>query len=68
VLNLRIEDRGCGFDPEAALRAARTQGLAGMKERAMLLGGSMTIESSAGSGTMVAVELPLGSPSRESAT
>jgi PAS domain S-box-containing protein len=68
VLNLRIEDRGCGFDPEAARRAARTRGLADMQERAMLLGGSVTIESSAGSGTTVAVELPLGSPSQESAT
>lgn len=68
VLNLRIEDRGCGFDPEAARRAARTRGLAGMQERAILLGGSMTIESSAESGTMVAVELPLGSSSQESAT
>ena len=68
VLNLRIEDRGCGFDPEAARRAARTRGLDGMHERAILLGGSMTIESSAAFGTMVAVELPLKSSSQESAT
>jgi signal transduction histidine kinase len=59
VLNLRVEDRGSGFDPEAALKAARTRGLAGMQERAMLLGGGMTVESAPGRGTTVSVELPL---------
>jgi PAS domain S-box-containing protein len=59
VLNLHIEDRGRGFDVTAALKDSRTSGLRGMRERAMLLGGSMTIESDASSGTALTVELPL---------
>jgi signal transduction histidine kinase len=59
MLNLQIEDRGCGFDPEAVLKASRSSGLIGMQERVMLLGGRMTIESSPGSGTTITAELPL---------
>ena len=58
-LNLRIEDRGCGFDPEVVLKAPRSSGLIGMQERTMLLGGRMIIESSPGAGTTIAAELPL---------
>ena len=61
MLNLKIEDRGRGFDADATLKAPRTSGLRGMQERAMLLGGRMTIESSPGSGTTIAAELPLSS-------
>ena len=32
-LNLQVEDRGCGFDPEVALKAPRSSGLIGMQER-----------------------------------
>lgn len=58
-LNLQIEDRGCGFDPEVVLKTPRSSGLIGMRERVMLLGGRMIIESSPGSGTTVIAELPL---------
>ena len=58
-LNLQIEDRGCGFDPEVVVKAPRSSGLIGMQERMMLLGGRMTIESSPGSGTAITGELPL---------
>jgi signal transduction histidine kinase len=34
-------------------------GLSGMRERADLLGGSLTIESAQGNGTTVFVEIPL---------
>ena len=34
-------------------------GLAGMRERAALLGGSLKIESAPGAGTFLSVELPL---------
>lgn len=57
-LGARIEDRGRGFDVAAAL-GGPTAGLAGMRERAQLLGGQLTIESAAGSGTRLSVELPL---------
>jgi PAS domain S-box-containing protein len=59
MLNLRIDDRGGGFDPEAALKAPRSSGLIGMQERIKLLGGRMAIESSLGSGTTITAELPV---------
>jgi signal transduction histidine kinase len=53
----RIEDRGRGFDVDAAL-AGPSSGLAGMRERARLLGGHLTIQSGA-SGTRLLLVLPL---------
>lgn len=60
VLSLQIEDQGVGFDVEAAFRAGRSSGLAGMRERAGLLGGSLIVESAPGSGTSLLAEVPLG--------
>ena len=57
-----VEDDGVGFDPPATIRAARQNrhlGLASMLERAALLGGSVTFDSSRGKGTRVHVEVPL---------
>jgi PAS domain S-box-containing protein len=57
-----ISDDGCGFDVEGTLRtpAARAQlGLHGMRERAALLGGTVTIESSPGEGTTIYVRVPV---------
>jgi len=65
TLGVQIEDRGTGFDPEAALAAGDTTGLAGMRERAVLLGGQLTVESASGAGTCVRAELPLGDPIEE---
>jgi signal transduction histidine kinase len=59
-LELRIEDRGVGFDPATA-RPGDSGGLAGMKERARLLGGRLIIESAPGRGTRLVAQLP-GSP------
>jgi PAS domain S-box-containing protein len=59
-LNVQIEDRGAGFDPERALVAEESSGLVGMHERAVLLGGELTIESTPGTGTRLVAELPLG--------
>ena len=58
-LHLHVEDRGCGFDAEATLRAPWSSGLIGMRERVLLLGGSVTIESTPGAGTTITVELPI---------
>ena len=58
-LRVQVEDRGKGFQPEQALAARNSTGLAGMRERAELLGGEFTLESSPGSGTLITVELPL---------
>ena len=57
-LLVHIEDRGRGFDVDAAL-AGPSSGLAGMRERARLLGGRLTMESAAGSGTRLRLVLPL---------
>ncbi|HBX69086.1 MAG TPA: hypothetical protein DEH25_06820 [Chloroflexi bacterium] len=58
-LHLRIEDRGCGFDPVKVLAAGKSNGLSGMQERAALLAGWLVIESSPGCGTTLTAELPL---------
>ena len=56
-LELRIEDRGVGFEPVTAAPGG-SGGLAGMQERARLLGGRVRIESSPGGGTRLVAELP----------
>src|SRR4051794_14818046 len=53
-----VEDDGCGFDEEAAGRDARL-GLLGMKERVVLVGGTLQVESSVGAGTTVRVRIPV---------
>jgi signal transduction histidine kinase len=63
-LSVQIEDRGKGFEPEAVFAAYTSGGLSGMRERAELLGGRMTVESTPGVGTLVTAELPLGQPGR----
>jgi PAS domain S-box-containing protein len=57
-VRLVIEDDGKGFDASAALSAGRL-GLVGMRERAHLVGGSMTLESSPGNGTTICISVPL---------
>ncbi|HEY9248921.1 MAG TPA: PAS domain-containing protein, partial [Rariglobus sp.] len=56
-----VEDNGKGFDVEAFQSPGnrRRLGLLGMKERATLLDGELTIESSPGQGTTVFVRIPL---------
>jgi signal transduction histidine kinase len=53
-----IEDDGPGFDVEEAASRGRL-GLAGMRERAELLGGTLEVESAPGSGTTVYARVPL---------
>jgi signal transduction histidine kinase len=53
---LTIVDDGIGFDPAAAI-AQSGLGLRGMEERVAQLGGRLTIESGAGMGTVVRVEV-----------
>lgn len=56
LLGVQIIDAGQGFDPGRAARDGI--GLAGMEERAVLLGGSLTVESGPGAGTCLTAELP----------
>lgn len=57
-----VEDDGRGFDVARVMGSCpqeKNLGLYGMQERASLLGGTMTIESTPGVGTAVFVEIPL---------
>jgi two-component system sensor histidine kinase UhpB len=57
-LSVVVADDGRGFDPARAPGAGI--GLAGMLERARLLGGRLSIESALGGGTRVTVSVPFG--------
>lgn len=57
-VGIQIEDAGTGFDPFASSALRPSTGVAGMKERAELLGGDFTLESQSGAGTRITVELP----------
>lgn len=62
MVRMIIEDNGQGFDATAfdrQRRPGRQLGLIGMVERAMLVGGTLTIESEPGSGTTVFLHIPL---------
>jgi signal transduction histidine kinase len=59
-----IEDDGRGFEPASMDAADRRLGLYGMRERAELLGGNLTIESEPGRGTSLFVEIPLAPGNR----
>ena len=59
-IELEIEDRGSGFNPNAARRGL---GLVAMRERAALLGGTLTVEGGRDGGTRVRLIVPLHSPS-----
>lgn len=69
-LHLEIEDDGHGFEPPPLVGPEATEqqrhiGLRGMRERAVMVGGAMTVESRPGVGTCVRVRLPVdagGSP------
>jgi PAS domain S-box-containing protein len=65
-LNVQIEDTGKGFDPDQARSANPSTGLAGMRERATLLHGQLTVETAPGAGTQITAELPLRLPVRTS--
>ncbi len=55
-LHILVQDQGKGFDPASA---AGSSGLSGMRERAALLDGLLTIDSFPGRGTRITAELPL---------
>jgi signal transduction histidine kinase len=57
-LDLSVEDDGIGFDPVKA-RTGMTLGFISMKERLRQVNGSLTLNSSPGSGTRVACSVPL---------
>ncbi|MFF8396502.1 GAF domain-containing sensor histidine kinase [Streptomyces sp. NPDC016172] len=57
---LRVADDGDGFDPNAVRRAGRHLGLVSMRDRASGAGGTLTVESEPGKGTVIEMEVPGG--------
>ncbi|BFV56659.1 hypothetical protein KCMC57_up17630 [Kitasatospora sp. CMC57] len=55
---LRVHDDGRGFDPESVRRAGRHLGLVSMRDRAAAVGGTLSLESAPGQGTVVELEVP----------
>ncbi len=59
VLGVQVEDHGAGFDPGSVLGAGKSGGLAGLRERAALLNGHLTVETKPGLGVRLTAEVPL---------
>ncbi|MBS1854297.1 MAG: sensor histidine kinase [Acidobacteria bacterium] len=55
---LSVSDNGAGFHPDSALDKPLSFGLAGMRDRAALLGGTLAVRSLPGKGTTVTLQLP----------
>jgi signal transduction histidine kinase len=53
---LEVRDNGCGFDPSN--RKRQSFGLLGIHERALKLGGTVTVDSKPGQGTRIRVQFP----------
>jgi signal transduction histidine kinase len=58
-VDLQVQDDGPGFDIETALQRKRVGGLMSMRRRAEIIGGTLEVVSSPGSGTTVRVVVPL---------
>jgi signal transduction histidine kinase/ligand-binding sensor domain-containing protein len=59
VLRMTVEDNGVGFNYDAAINGSSSGfGLANLRERVRLLGGSLKIETAPGKGTRLAIDIP----------
>ncbi len=58
-VRLSIRDSGPGFDPKAMRAKGEGLGLMSMQERARLVGGTLEVRSSPGTGTEIVVAVPL---------
>ena len=59
-MQVSVRDDGVGFDTTA--RSASAHGLVGMRFRVEAEGGSLTVQSAPGKGTLIRVSLPVGAP------
>lgn len=55
---VEVRDDGLGFDMEVAMKK-KSFGLLGMRERALALGGKVSIHSAPGQGTVISVTIPI---------
>jgi len=58
MLRIEVRDAGIGFH-SSSVTTGNTGGLSGMRERATMLGGELTLDSVPGTGTLLTAELPL---------
>ena len=63
-VRMTIADDGRGFAADPPSTADGHFGIAGMKERAQQIGGSVTVTSKGGEGTVVSAEVATGSEMR----
>jgi PAS domain S-box-containing protein len=61
VCQLRVRDKGAGFNVKEVLHQKKSLGLSAMQERVFLAGGTLRFDSAPGKGTTVLIELPLSS-------
>ncbi|MBI5032786.1 MAG: GAF domain-containing protein [Chloroflexi bacterium] len=59
AVSLVVSDDGIGLDSTSHAERQAGLGLVGMRERAHLIGGDLTIESQAGQGTRITVKVPI---------
>ena len=59
VVSLTVSDDGVGFDPDASLAAGEHFGLRGIRDLVDEAGGSLSVRSAMGTGTIVQLRLPL---------
>ena len=64
-LYVQVQDAGVGFDPEVAGEGRTSSGLVGMRERAALLGGELSVDAAPGAGVRVTAEFPLDTAGEE---
>lgn len=66
AVELTVTDDGAGFDP-GSLADGGERGIRGMRERAVLVGATLELESAPGGGTCVRLTVPLDGGGRERA-
>jgi signal transduction histidine kinase len=57
MFRIEVRDAGIGFH-SGSVTIANTGGLSGMRERATMLGGELTLDSAPGTGTLLTAKLP----------
>lgn len=59
AVTVTVTDNGKGFDVQTALQSTGSWGLRGLRERAAVINGQLTIESVKGQGTRLQMKIPL---------